>query len=528
MAIDATVQGSPGWWMQKMYDLLRKRNRDRLDKLFAYYDGTPPIIFGSNDTRSAFAQFQRSSRTNFAELIVQAKVDKMKVRAIRTGADGDESGDPEAMKTWRYNGLDARQAEVYEWRKVFGESYVSVGIEPGDEYATICPEDPRQVITLQHPTRPWEPTAAFKLFCDDAAERDYAYLWLPAAKGEDKATLWVASAQRVYTGRKTRGPQFGLASFDMAPFEDEVADPATYDGPLSARYPADVGVPVFRFENRRCVGEYEKHTDLLDRITHVILQRLVIITMQAFRQRAIELTEDLPETDPETGEKIDYDKVFSADPGALWKLPAGSKIWESAQAELTGILQAAMDDIKQLSSVTKTPLPMLMPDGANQTAEGATNQADTQISAIEHDQQADTTSWALAFACAFRMKGDSKRADVAEIRVDWYPAKRVGIMEAAQADAASTLPFEDKLRLIYQMTPDQIAAAKTNRSDDLAFQAAMQAVAAPPTPPALPSGTIQGEVVKPGQQQQGQGQQGGQQPPPQPVTGRGNGQQQGQ
>jgi hypothetical protein len=83
--------------------------------------------------------------------------------------------------------------------------------------------------------------------------------------------------------------------------------------------------------NRNGVGEFEPHLDVLDRINHMILQRMVIATMQAFRQRAIKGdTEDMPDKDPETGEEIDYDDIFAADPGALWRLPKVRDMWESA------------------------------------------------------------------------------------------------------------------------------------------------------------------------------------------------------
>jgi hypothetical protein len=459
--------------MQRLFTLLQKRNRDRLNRLADYFEGRPPIIFGTTQTQSAFWQFQRSSRTNFAELICLAPVDKTHVRAIRTGADGDESGDPDAMSIWRYNGLESEQTQVYTWTKVFGEAYASVGLDDGEDSFTVCPEDPRQVITMQHPTKPWEAVAALKLFHDEAAKRDYAILWLPGHK-------YVAYQDRSTTTSKAQ--RFSPSGFTMAP----TVATGGYDGPLTEEYEAQV-VPVVRFKNRNCIGEFEHHTDLLDRINHMVLQRLVIATMQAFRQRAIELTEDLPKTDPETGQEIDYDQVFSADPGALWKLPLGAKIWESAQADLSGILDGVRSDILNLSAVTRTPLVMFTPDAATQTAEGASLQVDGLTSKVEYDCRNHDRSWALVFSIGYQFKKDAKRARLEDLQVDFMPAQRHSLSEMAAADGTSTLPFEDKLRIIYQMTPREIAAAKTNRSDDLVFQAALAAAQAPPPAPAAPA-----------------------------------------
>lgn len=484
MAIDVTVPGSPGWWMQQLYQRIQKRNRDRLNRLWSYAEGKPPILFATENTASAFWKFQASSRTNFAELICLAPVDKTHVRTIRTGADGDESGDPAAMAIWDANGLEAQQTQVYMWRKIFSVAYVSVGMDDGDEYPTICPEDPRQTITVQHPTKPWEAVAGLKMWHDEVDQTDYIALYLLGKK-------YIAYAPR--SGSK-KAQKFSPSGYTLAP--TVLPEDGSYTGPLSEEYDEAIGVPLVCFENRFGVGEFEKHTDLLDRINHMVLQRLVIATMQAFRQRALELTEDLPKTDPDTGLDINYDEVFSADPGALWKLPQGAKIWESAQADLSGILQGVKDDILNLSAVTRTPLVMFTPDAATQTAEGADLQVDGLTSKVQFDQRADGRSWALVFSKAFLLKGDTKRADLGALKVDWNPAKQHSLSEMANADAVSHLPFEDKLRVIWQMTPREIAAAKTNRADDLAFQALLTAATTPPPAPtqltAEPAGGQQG------------------------------------
>lgn len=58
--------------------------------------------------------------------------------------------------------------------------------------------------------------------------------------------------------------------------------------------------------------------DDLDRINLLVLQRVQIAVLQAFRQRAIK--GELPEKDA-AGNAIDYNVLFSSDPAALWQLP---------------------------------------------------------------------------------------------------------------------------------------------------------------------------------------------------------------
>src|SRR3546814_13069879 len=109
-----------------------------------------------------------------------------------------------------------------------------------------------------------------------------------------------------------------------------------------------------------CSSDLERHTDTLDRINHGILQRMVISLYQAYRLRAIAVDDDdAPETDPDTGQEINYEDLLSSDPGAFIKIPFGAKMWEGAQADLTGILSAVKDDVLYFMETTKTPLPAI-------------------------------------------------------------------------------------------------------------------------------------------------------------------------
>jgi hypothetical protein len=138
--------------------------------------------------------------------------------------------------------------------------------------------------------------------------------------------------------------------------------------------------PVVVFENEDGLAEFEPHIPLLDRINQQILQRMTIATIQAFKQRAMK---GLPKTDPKTGELINYDDVFTADPGAIWNIPASVEIWESGQVDLGPILLAIRDDVKDLAATSGTPLYSITPDAANGSAEGASLQRETLTFKVE-------------------------------------------------------------------------------------------------------------------------------------------------
>lgn len=512
MSIDVTVPGSPGWWMQHLWRQLAAET-PRLNRLEQYRCGQSAIVMGSERLQSAFYRFQSMSRSNFADLIVSARTNRMAVRAIRTSASNDDNGDQAAWRVWTANGLDVWQTDLYRSMCTFGAAYVAVGAPDGSsDEPVVTIEDPRQTITAQDALRPGKTVAAFKLFHDPQAQMDYAILWLPGRK-------YVAQRPRksrttVPTGPLAAGgrPQpvavtFSPSSYTLLPFgavnpqgiavwdseqPDVTMDPAElgdgYSGITSEAYDLQ-DVPVIRFGNRDGVGVFEMHTDLLDRIAHITLQQMVIATLQAFKQRAIELdptAEDLPDED-ELGNPIDYNEVFEADPGALWRLPIGAKIWESGQVDLTGILSASKDWVLQLAACTQTPFPMFSPDSANQSANGASLYREGLTFNVEDLGRIAGAGLAQVMAIAFKLKADAQRGDPADILVDWAPADRYSILEMAQADGQSSLPPAQKYARIYGMSPSEVKIAVAQAAQASFQQAALAAAQPAPTRPALPA-----------------------------------------
>jgi len=492
VSVDVTVPRSPGWWMHRLSGQLAAKQR-RLKILEDYYTGRPPLPWGSEETRSKFYRFQQTSRSNFAALIVQAPSERCGVRAISTAVDADANGDQEAWRLFTGNDLDIHFAEVTRTVFKFGEAFMAVAMpDPGEGtgQAVITAEDPRQMVVAYDPMRARKVIAALKLFHDDQAGLDVAVLWLPGAK-------WVATRERTTTMRagtsRPGGPlapvepvpvSFSAQTFEMQPLMSNAAGEAMF----SEQYEV-LGIPVVPFTSREGVGRFELHTDLLDRINHMILQRVVIATLQAFRQRAIELQsgEDLPEKDDD-GNVIDYNDIFAADPGALWKLPAGAKIWESGQVDLLGILAAVKDDVLHLAAVTKTPMSMFTPDAATQTAEGASMQREGLTFEVEEFLRGANRSLSRVMSLAFQFMGDTARADLSRIAVDWLPAERYSLAEQglAAAQAVTSLTWEQIQRIIWQQTPAQIDEAKAQRADDLLLSQHLAAVQASTMAPAAP------------------------------------------
>lgn len=506
---DVDVPRSPAWWMVQL--ARRMLNRDRVLRfatLDAYRSGVPPLLTATEAQRRAYYAFTRLSRSNFARTIVRAPAERMAIRSIRTAAANDDNGDEVAWRYFTGSGLEVAQTDVHSDMLTFSESYVRVAV--GDDGRPLAiGSNPMYTIAITDPLNPLRTVAAMQLVWDDLAGVDYAYLWLP---GEQ----WVASRIRTTKPPLLTIPgisadvrrwmsiamvprlTFDPTSFTMRPNVDDVAEADRDGGPYSETYDTPV-VPVVRFDNRDGVGEFEEHLDLLDRINHTVMNRVVTAAVQAYKQRALEQTDTdgqapdrLPETDPETGEAINWDEVFQPGPDALWKLPPGVKIWESGEVQLQGVLSAAQDDIKWLSAVTSTPFSQFSPDGVNQSAEGAQGHREPLSFKVEDRDRIAARRWAQVVSLMFLFapdedryagEGDSRvdRADPGAIVIDWAPAERFSLTERGTADAANkSLSADMAAAKIWGLTPDEVAIN--------AAQRAAEALVAAPGPPVAGGG----------------------------------------
>jgi hypothetical protein len=228
------------------------KRRDRLDHLYRYYTGQPPMPEGMQNLRDVAADFFRTSRTNFAELMCEALRERMKPTGVRTAADDDESGDDIAWALWEACKLPVVSADVHQWMCALGDGYAIVSWSEAKQRPVVTAEDPRQVITRHDPLTD-DVVDALKLYRDQIAGLDVAYVYLPGK---------VRVATRKISNIMPSDTTFKAGDWDWD--EDRSADlPAGFE---------DV-VPVVRFRNRDGVSEFERHIDVLDRINRSLLAR---------------------------------------------------------------------------------------------------------------------------------------------------------------------------------------------------------------------------------------------------------------
>lgn len=440
------------------------REKPRFDLLRRYAEGDPPkpeTPDAVNDQWVEFERFRKMSRTNFSSLITSSCLDKSGLQGFRTAAKGDEDGDKIADALWESNDMPIKADKAMKDFYDFGRGFLV--------------NDPvtKQVQTF----RPWQAGAVTDPAGNVVAgvtvqhraleRRDYAYLWTRETDENGIATGTI-SRHIAVRDRKNMLTQ-KLSTFDgEVPVSTYLSrgwhwwKTEVFDG-TEEGLPKLTHFPMHVLENRDGVGEFEQHLEILDRINHMILQRVVTATMQAFRQRAIQ--GDLPKVD-EKGQPIDYNQMFPASPGAVWVIGKEATMWESQQADITGMLAAVKDDVRDLASATRTPMTYFSPDSANGSAEGATLQREGYTSKMDDRKMRMNGRFRLFMASLFEINGDTDRSKVEEIEVLWAPSASESLAErfAAMGLAVQNgMSLKTAMREVLKWNPKQMRAAEVER-----------------------------------------------------------------
>jgi hypothetical protein len=453
---------TPEDWLQILARRLDLR-RNHVNRLRQYVDGNAPLPEMSDETKEAWQRFQRKSRTNWGELIVSSVVDRVVPNGITVNGDPKHPKAKLAQKIYRDNRMDS---VIKDWLRAgltFAQSYMTAW-RGTDGKPVITADSPETFCVITNPLQKWRPIAALRVWRTEELARDYAMVWTDG--------VWTQFSRPTYTSVEHKViPTRWLTN--LAEGSWTRIDTGT-----------SIDIPVVVYNNPDSAGEFEYHTDLIDRINAGILERLVIVAMQAFRQRAL-TGGMLPEKD-EQGNSIDYSKVFAPAPGALWNLPAEMEIWESQQIDTGPILNASKDDVRQLSAVTRTPLPMLMPDSANTSAEGARSAENGYIFRCK-DRCNEAKLGAIAILVTALAMAGEELADDETLDVSFEPVERITLAEkytaAYQAKQAGE-SIKSIQRNVLGYSPDQIAQDSIDRAQDALIAASF----APPQQQALPPG----------------------------------------
>ena len=423
---------SPAEWLPVLSKRLSERARV-LAPIQAYLDGEAGLPDAPTSDRQSFQKWNRLAKTDFANLIVDAPAERMTVSGFRVGAELTDNDSARAL--WDRSEMDAASADIHRAMLGLGVAYGMASFD-AEEGAVLTAESAFNCITDHDPVVPSRVRSALKMWVDETEDIQYAVVHVPGY----------------------------LQTFTRAIGESWRVDGWQPLGDVQrSRVPV---VPVVRFRNRDERGEFALHTDLLDRITAVTFDRLVIIKMQAYKQRAIK--GELP-THDEEGNEIDYDAMFTPGPDALWTLPDGVDIWESTPGDISQILSAVKDDIRDLSAVTRTPMSVLSPDSANQSAEGAALMREGLVYKVEDRIKRVTPSWNRLVGVGLRLDGVDE-----SVQVQWAPAERQSLsMRMDALTKADKLPWRDQMTDVLGYDAARVDQMEINRARDAEMAAAL-------------------------------------------------------
>ncbi|OBC11427.1 hypothetical protein A5784_35100 [Mycobacterium sp. 852013-50091_SCH5140682] len=445
-------------WSDKLHRPVAIRPRNEvLDTLWSYNVGDAPLPQVADGYEDAFRDVIRQARCNYAPMCVNAMLDRMEQQAVSTLVDNDAGGDDVGARIMDESGFGAMTKDLFGYQFSMGEAF-AMAVDNNGDTPTAHAIDPRRCIGIPDRTNPTRLRAALVKDYDLVDEVEHAHLFLPGRRWDVDfdGTKWAVKD----------------------PEKPELIDGLDKLG----------GIPIVRFLNPHGLGEYERHLDLLDRINDMTLKRLIIVAYQAFRQRAIIGDDDEDDDDDDTAEPVDWEAlastVFSAHPGALWKVPDGFKFWESQALDLSSILNAKRDDVKEFAAVTSTPLHLITPDAANGSAEGAGLMRESATSKIRDRRSRATPQMKLLWRILFAFAGEADRGT--SIKLHWGPIEFRTLAEKASASsqAVGTLSLQQRNEQIWEMSPEE--------TEENINQMAAEAILLPgapttPTQPAQPA-----------------------------------------
>jgi hypothetical protein len=166
----------------------------------------------------------------------------------------------------------------------------------------------------------------------------------------------------------------------------------------------------------------------------------------------------------------------------MWVLPEGADIGELDQSNIQDILQAVRADIQDFAAVTRTPMHYLSPDGANQSAEGASLSREGLVFKTEDRIARATVGWSKVMSLMFKYMGDTERSMLLDLEPIWHSPERYSLSERADANSKfQDLPFRSRMTLVGQFSPAEIAEMEVERAGEAILTEALFGTPQTPT-----------------------------------------------
>jgi hypothetical protein len=436
-----------------------------------YYRGEHRLWFGPTQAQVVYRRLLGESRSNWAELIVDAVNERLRVIGFRFQQSGDETADLAVWDdVWQANNLDARSDEMHIEALVWGTAYaICWPNEVGDVKVTA--EHPSECITYAPANDRHQTTMGLKRWCDD--------------NGYWHATLYTP----VFIYKYTASSAVGVAG-TMPPtgswYERETAgEPWPLPNPYGV-------VPMIEFPNnpRLLTGGRSELSggviEMCDRINETVFNRMLAAQFSAFRQKWISGME-IPR-DPATGAPVE---PFRAAVDRLWMTEnPDATFGEFSEASLQNYIGAAEADIAHLASITRTPAYYLLPRGQMPSGEALKAAEVGLVNKVKRRQRFFGEAWEQVMRTALTMQGSSQAMD-SSCETLWQDPEQksdsqVGDMLIKLAQIGT--PKETLWELSGFFSPQQIARMKQQAADEALAAAQIAEPVVPPKGPPIEGG----------------------------------------
>jgi len=442
----APLDENPLMWVNFLGDVMTRRFFDT--RIFdLYYRGDHRLPWGPTPTTSSvYRRLLKEARSNWAELIVDAVNERLRVIGFRWS--GTEDADLDVWNNiWQPNSLDARSDEVHVESLVYGYGYTLIWPDSTSDNIKITAEHPNEVICYSPTSDRHLVTAALKRWCDD---------W-----GQWHATLFTTSAIYKFTsaasvvGGSAMPPTTWLV-------KEDTAEPWPLPNPFGV-------VPVVEFPNnpRMLTGGRSElaggQIDMMDRINETIFNRMLAAQFAAFRQKWV------------TGMEIPRDnegnpiEPFRVAVDRLWMTEnPEAKFGEFDEASLTNYIAAAEADIQHLAAISRTPAHYLLPHGPMPSGEALKAAETGLVAKVKRRQRFFGEAWEQTLRYALLMQGDPRWTDMSGETLWADPESR---SDAQTADALVKLaqigvPAQMLWELSGFFSPQQIERMIQQRADE--------------------------------------------------------------
>ena len=422
----------------------------QLNLLDAYRRGEPPLPSRLAAGNEELGRFLRLGRANYAHLSVESLLSVMSLNGVRPASSTrDDRSRLQALMVDAGPWLDDALDMTFSMRS----SAIMVGRDAAGD-PVITAEDPRNCMWQVDPLDPYAAKRALKVWTDE----------------------WTGEQHGRYFAFDDRGREYvrvAVADEDGWRWDDEKSGLCPVQG---------LGLPLVPMENKLRMGEFEPHLEVLDRINSGIADRLFLMKTQALRQRILRPTSEnsdpLPDVD-ELGREIDYDRLFAADPGAIWQIPVGWDMDQLDQVSLQDYLASVDKDVREFCSVSGTPLVMAMSDAVNQSAEGArkASEARDNKAADRIRRFTPAVKRVARLAAAYAGLDDIAKGPMG---LAWAPVGQESLVtrgQAAVSAESSDVPWETRMTEVWEFPPEVVEAAKEQRGREMLREQAQASAA---------------------------------------------------